>query len=50
MVAKQKKNATTLSLQCCFVSCYTQSSGDLNGKNIHQQGMYYILEYSLAYC
>ena len=34
MVAKEKKNTTTLSLQPCFVSCYTHSSEDFNGKNI----------------
>ena len=41
-VAKEKKNATTLSLQRCFVTCYTHSSGDFNGKNIHEQGIYKI--------
>ena len=42
MVAKKTKNVTTLSLQRCFVSCYTHSSGDFNGKNIQQQAIYII--------
>ena len=53
-LAKEKKNATTLSLQRCFVTCYTHSSGDSNGKNIHEQGIYKIRVISrilpLGYC